>query len=439
MRLAAPFVDDLVEQANRFHAEVVDAVRTLEATLAAERARGRPAGGRGRAAARRRRVTPAVLRIVWDVSPLSVPPTGIGTYVRESLLAAAPRAARAPLRRPLGRRPQRDGRASPSTSTGCPRPIERRHRRVRGAAPLRRVLPTPRRCRCWSGWRAAVDAFVDSEWLYPRQRHGVRVAVVHDLIPLRFPEWTTPPTRRMHLRKLDDVRRADAVVTNSAATARDVAERLGVPAERAPRRAAGRRRRLPHGPAGRRPGPAGGRPYLLAVGTLEPRKNLRTLLDAYAARAPRAARARARAGRRRGLGRRPGGRAGRPRSGSSDDVVRTGYLPQAELPPIVAGARAFCWPTLFEGFGMPVAEALAAGVPVVCSDDPSLDEAAGDAAWRAPARDPEAIGGRDPARRWRDDAERARRIAAGRAHAATLTWEACADGVRGDDRGARGG
>ena len=318
-------------------------------------------------------------------------------------------------------RPRRPPQAA-EVLGGLPEAIERRHRRVRGAAPLRRLLNSaplpllePLAGRC--------DAFVDSEWLYPRQRHGVRVAVVHDLIPLRFPEWTTAPTRRMHLRKLDDVRRADAVVTNSAATARDVAERLGIPEQRLhvahPGVADAFRTAVPASP-----GPAGGRPYVVAVGTLEPRKNLPALLDAYALV-------------RRDLpelalvlvgGQGWGGDPVAQRAaelGLGDDLVRTGYLPQGALPGVVAGARAFCWPTLFEGFGMPVAEALAAGVPVVCSDDPSLDEAAGDAAWRAPARDPEAIAGAIR-RAVVDDAERARRIEAGRAHAATLTWEACA-------------
>ena len=361
------------------------------------------------------------LRIVWDVSPLSVPPTGIGTYVRESLAAAARlRPEHRFVALSVGGRNETVRLAE--HLAGLPATIERRHRRVRGAAPLRRALNSaplpllePLAGRC--------DAFVDSEWLYPRQRHGARIAVVHDLIPLRFPEWTTAPTRRMHLRKLEDVRRADGVVTNSAATARDVAERLGVPEQRLhvahPGVADAFRTAVPAAP-----GPAGGRPYLLAVGTLEPRKNLPALLDAYAIL-------------RRELpdlalvlvgGQGWGGDPVAQRAaelGLGGDLVRTGYLPQDALPGVVAGAAAFCWPTLFEGFGMPVAEALAAGVPVVCSDDPSLDEAAGDAAWRAPARDPEAIA--EAIRRAvTDDAERARRSAAGRAHAATLTWEACA-------------
>ena len=282
------------------------------------------------------------------------------------------------------------------------------------SAPVPLLEPLAGRC----------DAFVDSEWLYPRQRHGARIAVVHDLIPLRFPEWTTAPTRRMHLRKLEDVRRADAVVTNSAATARDVAERLGVPEQRLHVAHPGvadafRTRRAGVAGAGRRPPVPAGRRHARAA--QEPAGAARRLRP----RAARPARARARARGRRRAGAATPWRSGRRELGLGDDLVRTGYLPQAALPGVVAGARAFCWPTLFEGFGMPVAEALAAGVPVVCSDDPSLDEAAGDAAWRAPARDPEAIAAAIR-RAVADDDERARRSAAGRAHAATLTWEACA-------------
>ena len=270
---------------------------------------------------------------------------------------------------------------------GLPPEIERRHRRVRGAAPLRRRLPTARPCPLLEPLAGRCDAFVDSEWLYPRQRHGARVAVVHDLIPLRFPEWTTAPTRRMHLRKLDDVRRADAVVTNSAATARDVAERLGVPEQRLHVAQPGVddafRTAVPAspGPAGDRPVPARRRH---AGAAQEPAARCSTPTPSCGATCPssRSCSWAARAGAATPW------RSGRARSGSAADLVRTGYLPQAALPGVVAGARAFCWPTLFEGFGMPVAEALAAGVPVVCSDDPSLDEAAGEAAWRAPGARP---------------------------------------------------
>jgi glycosyltransferase involved in cell wall biosynthesis len=361
------------------------------------------------------------MRIAVDVSPLSVPPTGIGYYIRETTAALAavapqhevvavalvhPREA-ACLRERLAPLPPAVVRLVRTL------PFAPKWRRLANHLPLPTLELLAGRC----------GAFVGSEWLYPRQRRGVRVAVVHDLIPLRHPEWTTAPTRRMHLRKLADTRRADVVVCNSAATARDVVALAGVDPGRVhvahPGVAARFRDAAPASPP-----PFGGRPYVVSVCTREPRKNLAALLDAFALL-------------RREL---PdlalllvGGKGwGRDEVlervaalGLAGDVEVAGYVGEERVPGLVAGARAFCWPALFEGFGMPVAEALAAGVPVVCSDHVSLDEAAGDAALRAPARDPAALAG---ALRTAcaGGPERAARIARGRAHTAGLTWEATA-------------
>jgi glycosyltransferase involved in cell wall biosynthesis len=74
-----------------------------------------------------------------------------------------------------------------------------------------------------------------------------------------------------------------------------------------------------------------------------------------------------------------------------EGVVRLGYTPHDELPRLYRGASVVVYPSLFEGFGMPVVEAMACGVPVVASSHPSLDEACGDAAVRVDPRDPDAI------------------------------------------------
>jgi glycosyltransferase involved in cell wall biosynthesis len=120
------------------------------------------------------------------------------------------------------------------------------------------------------------------------------------------------------------------------------------------------------------------RPYLLYVGTIEPRKNVALLLDAY-----------------NGL---PSSLAGEfdlvvagPRGWSSSETLARlenpsgnvrylGYVPEVELPSLYAGATAFAYPSLYEGFGFPVAQAMVAGVPVVTSGVSSLPEVTGGAA-----------------------------------------------------------
>jgi glycosyltransferase involved in cell wall biosynthesis len=361
------------------------------------------------------------MRIAVDVSPLSVPLTGIGYYIRETTAALAAVAPQHEVVAVALVHPREAARLRERLAP-LPPAVVRRIRTLPFAPKWRRVanhLPLPTlellagRC----------GAFVGSEWLYPRQRRGVRVAVVHDLIPLRHPEWTTPPTRRMHVRKLADTRRADVVVCNSETTARDVVDLAGVAPARVhvarPGVAARFRDARPATPP-----PCGGRPYVVSVCTREPRKNLATLLDAFAlARREQPDLALLLVGGR-GWGRDEV--AERVAAlGLERDVEIAGYVEEERVPGLVAGARTFCWPALFEGFGMPVTEALAAGVPVVCSDDASLDEAAGDAALRVPARDASALAAA-LATACADGPERDARIARGRAHTAGLTWEATA-------------
>ncbi|MGH7163164.1 MAG: glycosyltransferase family 4 protein, partial [Planctomycetota bacterium] len=211
------------------------------------------------------------------------------------------------------------------------------------------------------------------------------------------------------------VRRCAACLVPSEATRRDAEELLRLPRDRVfvtP---------LGVGPEFflRNGTPKSSRPYLLAVGTLEPRKNYPRLIRAF----------RRVAARRPGLELRIAGKRG----WLCDDVVEAcggpvrlvGHLGEEELREQLAGATAVLYPSLREGFGLPVLEALAAGAPVLTSDRSPLRELAGDAALLVDPESEEAIAA-GIERLVEDESLRAALGARGPARARGYTWEACA-------------
>jgi glycosyltransferase involved in cell wall biosynthesis len=162
-------------------------------------------------------------------------------------------------------------------------------------------------------------------------------------------------------------------------------------------------------------------PYVLWTGTVEPRKNLGGLLGAFAdvgadadlvLVGPE--------GWNEDLGALV---SGAPR------VRPLGFVPAADLAPLYAGARLFCFPSLLEGFGFPVLEAMAQGTPVVTSTGTSTEELAGDAAVLVDPRDPAAIAA-GMKQVLGDEELHSTLSSAGRARAALYTWERCAELVR---------
>ncbi len=210
-------------------------------------------------------------------------------------------------------------------------------------------------------------------------RRGRRIVTIHDLFFFKHPELVEGETRRDFVTLVrDHVKRADGVICVSEYTACEARRLLDVPDEKiavtphgvdpifreVPSEeqvdAALRRLRLPRG-------------GILYVGSAEKRKNLLTLVMAYLA-----------LGRRRRLpplvlaG--PGSDWSRGGSQVGPQIMATGYLDRADVRALLAASATLVLPSLEEGFGLPVVEAMAAGLPVVCSHGSALAEVAGDAA-----------------------------------------------------------
>jgi glycosyltransferase involved in cell wall biosynthesis len=215
---------------------------------------------------------------------------------------------------------------------------------------------------------------------------AVRVITIHDLSQLTRPETHEPRrVRRARLRLPLMARRAHACITPTEFVRREVIERLRINASKVfavPEAARELFRPLDFAEtleARRRLG--AGDEFLLAVGTIEPRKNLPVLLGAF----EEVVRARPDSQLRLVVAGRTGWLTGElfkrlDASPARERVVLTGYVSDADLRALYASCRVFVYPSMYEGFGLPPLEAMSCGAPVVASDIPALREVAGDGA-----------------------------------------------------------
>jgi len=262
-----------------------------------------------------------------------------------------------------------------------------------------------------------------------RPRHSV--VTVHDLGYHHFPDaHTRSALAYLKLSTRMNARWATLILADSEATRNDLMRIYRTPAEKIrvvyPGRNEGLQRVVDRDRIGAVAGSLGiGGDYILYLGTLQPRKNLVRLVEAFgemlaAWNEDVPPPTLVLAGKKGWLS----GDIFRSveRLDLSKHVLFPGYVPDEDLPALLSGARVFAFPSLYEGFGFPVLEAMACDVPVVCADSSSLPEAAGDAALRVDPLDTEALA-EALHRALTNESLRSQLIQAGRQQIQQFSWQ----------------
>lgn len=330
------------------------------------------------------------MRIAIDYTPAIAQRAGIGRYTRD-LVDALARVDATDQFTLFSAEPPAPDRGFPDAVNMTPRVFGVGNRRMTIFWQRLRV-PVPAEL-----FMGNADLVHGPDFILPPVRRARRVVTVHDLAFLTHPECALPKLVAYLSRVVPrSLAAADAIISVSERTAEDLRRLLGVPREK-----------ITVIPLGVDPGflaevdeqtVAAVRrkyeltgPVALAVGTIEPRKNYEGLIAAFeqARRSPDGPRTLVVAGRKGWLY--DGVFAAVEQRGLSEHVRFLDYIPDSELAALYAAADVLAMPSLYEGFGIPLLEAMASGTPVVCSDAGSLPEVAGEAALVVPVGDVDAL------------------------------------------------
>jgi glycosyltransferase involved in cell wall biosynthesis len=293
------------------------------------------------------------------------------------------------------------------------------------------------------------DVVHSPDFVSPPHRTGADVITVHDLSFLVVPECAEPKLAAFLSRSVPAaVRRADHIIAVSHQTKNDLIRLLSVPPDKITVAHNGIDPRFQRAEgSGQKAGVANDNPkskiqnpkladlpdkFILHVGTLEPRKNLKRLVEAYGflinsklkTQTSKLRIALVLAGRKGWLYE-PIMEAAERVNSAGGQVIFVDYIYDSDLPVLYNMATVFAYPSLYEGFGLPAAEALACGVPTLVSNDGALCEVVGDAALKVDPRSVEDIAsGLD--RLLSDDDLRATLAAKGPLQVTPFTWDAAA-------------
>jgi len=281
-------------------------------------------------------------------------------------------------------------------------------------------------------WTGHVGLYHATDFVMPPVPRGTRTLLtVHDLSFVRAPE-TASPRLRAYLDQVvpRSVRRADHVLADSQATKDDLIALYGTPEAKITVLLSGVSERFGQvtDPAQllavRRQYQIGDGPYVLAVGTVQPRKNYERLIRAMAALPEDLSHVKLVVAGGHGWLQAPIYQAVSELN-MSDRVNFTGFADDADLPALYSGACGLAYPSLYEGFGLPILEAMRCGVPVLTARTSSLLEVAGNAAILV---DPTSVGSiRDGLTRLlTDSALRTQLVTAGYEQSRPFTWERAA-------------
>ena len=222
-----------------------------------------------------------------------------------------------------------------------------------------------------------VDVFHSSDWTQPPTK-AKKVTTIHDMIVYKFPESSHSKIIATQKRRLEWVKKeCDLIIADSQATKKDIIEILRVPENKI---------KVVYLAAGEEFRPQSEdeinrvkqkyhleKSYVLAVGTREPRKNLDRVAEAFSKLKSKNVELVI-------AGKSGWGNDNFIRQTGGSNLKLLGYVPQEDLPAHFAGAACFVYPSLYEGFGVPILEAMACGCPVVTSNVSSLPEVGGKAA-----------------------------------------------------------